>query len=49
MHSRYIPATPMATASHTSQLFFRLKNTKPMMGTSSIYMAVIKPALPAVV
>ena len=44
-----MPATPISTASHTSQVFFCLNSTKPKMGTSSMYMAVMNPALPAVV
>ena len=48
-HRRYVPATPSATANQTGGVPLSRKKTRRITGTSSIYMAVIKPALPAVV
>ena len=49
MHNRYIPTTPISTASQTIHELRFPRNKKPITGTSSIYIAVINPALPAVV
>ena len=48
-HSRYMPITPSATASHTSRPLRCLNRIAARIGTSSMYMAVMNPAFPAVV
>ena len=47
MHSKYIPITPMKTLIQTIRELFFLKMMMLKIGTSRMYMAVIKPALPA--
>ena len=44
--SRYSPTTARATLNRAARLGFFLRN-RPMMGTSTMYMAVRNPALPA--
>ena len=46
MHSKYIPTTPMITAINTRNVFFCFRKTWAIIGTSSIYIAVINPAFP---
>ena len=48
-HSRYMPATPIITASQTTHVVFLRNSRKLTTGTNSMYMAVMNPALPAVV